>query len=72
MRLTQLAIMALRGSDDAVERLATALGVGQSTVYRYIKDNSDELTKAAALVVIRDITGLKDDMILDAEPVTAK
>jgi hypothetical protein len=34
---------------------------------RYIKDNADELTKAAALVEIRKITKLKDSEILETE-----
>jgi transcriptional regulator with XRE-family HTH domain len=64
MKLTQKALAMIKA--DAVQRLdiAKALGVSDQTLMRYIKDNDDELTKAAALVEIRRITGLKDDQIL--------
>jgi hypothetical protein len=71
MKLTRLALMALRGSDtEIVTRLAEALCVSESTVYRYLKDNSDDLTKAAALIIIRKETGLTDEQILEVEPET--
>lgn len=48
-------------------RIALALGVSDQTVCRYIKENNDELTKAAALEVIRKETGLTDKQILRKE-----
>ncbi len=65
MRLTHLAIIAVRGSRGIVPKLANALNVSDPTAYKYIRDNSDELTKASALAVIREETGLKDDQILE-------
>ena len=47
--------------------LALELNVSDQTMVRYIKDNNDELTKAAALKVIRKETGLKDKEILIEE-----
>jgi predicted DNA-binding transcriptional regulator YafY len=66
MKLTHIAILALRGSGtETVERLADALNVSNASIYRYLNTNSDDLTKAAALAIIRDVTGLTDDLILE-------
>jgi predicted transcriptional regulator len=48
-------------------KIALALGVSDQTVTRYIKENNDELTKAASLQVIREETGLTDKQILQKE-----
>lgn len=45
-------------------KLALALGVGEQTIIRYISVNHENLTKAAALKVIREQTGLSDDEII--------
>ena len=68
MKLTQ---KALQGIKDPVIRtkLALALGVTDQSIQRYIKDNSDELTKAAALEVIRKETGLSDKEILTKDSI---
>lgn len=50
-------------------RLALVLDCTEQTIRAYIKDNSDNLTKAAALVVIREETGLKDQEILEDDSV---
>jgi hypothetical protein len=66
MKLTHIAILAVKGSGrDMIDRLADVLGVTDKTIYKYISDNSDELTKAAVLRVIREETGLTDDQILE-------
>jgi hypothetical protein len=52
---------------DIRRKLTVALDVTDQTVVRYIKDNSDDLTKAAALKVIRQETGLTDEQILVEE-----
>lgn len=65
MRISDIAILALKGTGaDGIEKLADALDVSTRTVYRYIDENDDNLTKAAALQVIRGITGLPDTEIL--------
>lgn len=65
MRLSGIAILAIKGSEQTdKEKLADALGVSMSTLYRYIAENDDNLTKVAALQVIRGITGLPDQEIL--------
>lgn len=70
MVLSRVAILAIRGSDtDFKDRLAKALGVTKLTAYQYIRDNDDTLTKAAAMELIRELTGLSDDQILETEKV---
>lgn len=50
-------------------RLMQVLGVVERTINRHIATNSAELTKASALKVIREETGLTDEQILtEAEP----
>lgn len=65
MKLSRIALLAIRGAcPGIVGRLAKAIEVSDPTVYRYISDNDDNLTKAAALAVIREETGLTDSEIL--------
>jgi predicted transcriptional regulator len=71
MRLTHLAIIAIKGCDGIVGKLADSLQVEPVTIYKYIRENSTNLTKAAALEVIRKETGLSDDQILEKEPAVA-
>lgn len=53
-------------------RLALAMDVSVYTIDRWLKDNSDDLTKAASLQVIKEETGLDDSEILeDRESVNA-
>jgi hypothetical protein len=66
MKLSKAAILALRGMDrEAKQRIADSVGVALSTVFRWIQDEDDNLTKAAPLQVIREITGLSDLEILE-------
>lgn len=68
MKLTNIAILALKGSDQGIkERIAKANGVTNSTVYRWISENSKELTLAASLRVIREEFGLDDSQLLEEE-----
>jgi hypothetical protein len=73
MRLSRIAILAVKGaSPGIVKKLAGAIGVSEPSIYRFINDNDDNLTKAAALKVIREETGLTDEEILEeGETVTA-
>jgi hypothetical protein len=45
--------------------LMDALKVTEFTIARYIQKNSDNLTKAVVLKVIREVTGLPDNEILE-------
>jgi hypothetical protein len=71
MKLSRIAILAIKGScPGIIEKLSDALGGSEPTIYRYISDNHSNLTKAAALEVIREVTGLTDDQILEKEVTT--
>ncbi len=63
----------LIGDDDHLRcrnRLALVLNRSQYTIQKYINENSDELTKAAALAIISEETGLTQEEILTESPVT--
>jgi hypothetical protein len=44
-----------------------ALGCTEFTIARYIQKNSDNLTKAAAMEIIREVTSMADDEILEKQ-----
>jgi hypothetical protein len=68
MKLSKAAILALKGTDqEAKKRIAGKLNVQPSTIYRWIKENHENLTMAAALDVIAEETGLTIGQILEAE-----
>lgn len=68
MRISKLALLAIKGMRaEGIGKLATALNTSDKTIYRYIKNNDDNLTKAAALAVIREETGMDDSQILEEE-----
>ena len=68
MGLSKIGLLAVRGCKGIVPKLAGALKVTTPTVYSYLQANSDNLTKAAALKIIKSETGLSDEEILEAEP----
>lgn len=72
MKLNITALSILRGNKDIWTGVMEALGVKRDTMYKYIRDNSEELTKAAALKVIREGTGLTDSELLEEEKEPAK
>lgn len=73
MKLSNVAILALKGSDQRIkERIAEATGVTASTVYRWISTNSQDLTLAASLKVLREELGLPDSHLLEEETETVK
>jgi hypothetical protein len=53
-------------------RLAEALDTTDAIIVNYIKRNHDNLTKAAALKVIRDELKITDDQILEEVPENAR
>lgn len=64
--------MAIRGNTELRRKIKEVLFVSEPTFQRYISDNSDQLTKAASMKVIRQELGLTDSEILeDEEKVTA-
>ena len=64
MKLTQKALKAINNPTTR-RRLMDVLGCTEFTIARYIQKNSDNLTKAAALQVIREKTGFADSEILE-------
>lgn len=67
MKLSQKALKAINNPATR-RRLMDALGCTEFTIARYIQKNSDNLTKAAALQVIREATSLPDSEILEESP----
>jgi hypothetical protein len=64
MKLTKKALKKLTGQ-RTLSRLALALETSEMSIRRYIKSNHPNLTRASALQVIREETGLSDDQILE-------
>lgn len=71
MKLSHIAWLAVKGSKGIVSKLSIALECSEASVRRYIRENSDDLTKAAALKIIREETGLDDSQILEETEKTA-
>jgi len=70
MKLTKLVLSAIKGDSDLRLKVRTALGVSNPTMTRLLRENDDDLTKAAAMQVIREETGLSDDQILEQDTVS--
>ena len=64
LRLSPAALEAIRQTPGIKSKLALALGVSEGTINRYIRENDDCLTKAAAFEVLRKETGLPDKELL--------
>lgn len=71
MRLSVTGISILRGNKAIWEAVRASIGVSRASMYRYIKDNESDLTKAAALQVLRRETGLGDSELLEEEKAPA-
>jgi hypothetical protein len=70
MKLTKVALEAiLQHSPGIKSKLALALSCSEGSINRYIRENDDNLTKAAALEVIRKETGLTNEEILEKSSV---
>ena len=66
MRLTAIALQAIQDHSPRIKtRLAIALGCKLKVIDRFLEENSDNLTKAAAMKVIREDTRLSDAEILE-------
>jgi deoxyribose-phosphate aldolase len=65
-RIAPLALLAIKGSRGTiVPKLSAVLKVSEATVYKYIQENDENLTKASALKIIREEINLTDDQILE-------
>lgn len=65
MKIKKLVILAIRGSTDIRKKLKEVLDISDTTLYRLLYEDSEDLTKAAALRVIREELNLKDEDILE-------
>jgi hypothetical protein len=64
MRLSEKALKAIRDQPAIKLKLALVLNCSEGTINRYIRENSDNLTKAAAFEVIQKATGLLTGILL--------
>lgn len=64
MNLKESALKAINTQRTRLS-LALALNVTEQTIIRYITNNDDSLTKAAALKVIKEQTGLSEDELFE-------
>lgn len=72
MKIRKLVLMAIKGNTELRRKLKETLDISEPTLYRLINENDDDLTKAAALKVIREVLELNDSEILEEENVTVK
>lgn len=72
MKLKKLVLMAIRGNTDLRRKIKEVLDISEPTLYRLLSENDDDLTKAAALKVIReDLNITSDDELLEEIPTGA-
>ena len=64
MKLSEKALKAIN-KPSVRRRLMDVLDCTEFTISRYIPKNSYNLTKAAAMQVIREVSGLPDEEILE-------
>lgn len=65
MKLKKIVLMAIKGDKNIRRRLKEVLEISEPTLYRLLNENDDDLTKAAALKVIREDLNLTDAEILE-------
>lgn len=71
MRIKNDVLLKVADSAKCKDLLEAALGVSQPTISRYVADNHDNLTKAAALKVIGEYFNLSNEEILESENIAA-
>lgn len=64
MELTKKALSAITENMKLRNRILIETEVHFTTLHRWVESNSDNLTKASILQIIREETGLTDDEIL--------
>jgi hypothetical protein len=72
MKIRKLVIMAIRGNTECRRRIKEVLDISEPTLARLLRENDEDLTKAAALKVIREELGISDSEILEEEPLAVK
>ena len=61
----------IKGNNRITVRLCTELDKSPSTIYKWIKDNDESLTLAAALKIFREELKLTDADLMEPETVDA-
>lgn len=70
IRLKNIIIKAIKGDTELRRELKEVLDISEPTLYRYLENNDDNLTKASAIQVIGKALALQDNEILEQyEPV---
>lgn len=72
MRISDKALNAIKESTRLKNLLALAMDCSVYTIDRWIKEGGDNLTKATALKIIREETGLSDSDLLEEQIAIAK
>lgn len=67
MRIKTKVLEKIDGNKSIVSRLCLELNKAYPTIRKWINENDDNLTKAAALQIIREELNLTDDQILDRQ-----
>lgn len=67
MQLKENIRQQILSDDDTILAIAKATGKKFRTVFQWLQDNSEYLTLASSLNVIKEFTGLNDTEILEAE-----
>lgn len=70
MKIKKIVLMAIKGNKGTRKRIRQALGISEPTMYRLLTENDEDLTKAAALRIIREDLNLTDEEILEDIPAT--
>lgn len=72
MELKATVLQTIRNHKVVKNRLALELNKSSYTIERWIKENDDNLTKAASMAIIREELGLTDSEILQEENESVK
>lgn len=67
MKLKKVVLLAIRGNTDLRRKVQEALGVSAPTMVKKLQDNSDDLTKASVLEILRTELGMQDDEIMERD-----
>ncbi len=64
--ISKPALLAIRGlTKEGKKRIADKVGRNLETIYKWIRDNSEEMTKSIVVQAIAEETGLTRDQIID-------
>lgn len=71
MTISKLAVIVIRNTEGLREKIAELSGVKVSTVDRWLRNASDDLTKAAVVQLVCRETGLSENQVLRLETAAA-